>query len=455
MSSSFATGTIGVVASTGCSWTATSNQPYLTITAGTSGSGIGIVAYSLAPNTLTSARSATITVSGTTGIIFTVNQQGFVSPAGSVTANAGTGAPGGTPRIPIVLNLPTGQLDSISFGITVTPVAGAPPITAPLAFSADPLLPTPSVTDTLAPGAISISFLTIATPITGAVALGQVQVTIPAAATIGQSYTVTVTGANGSSAGTPVSLSAGPNSTLLLSNSYLVGDSFPLLTDLDSDGFFNDAGEFGDGLLQTLDLIFTLRQVVSIPGFTAPTCSDRFDAMDSYPMDAPGTRGGDGVVDNLDLIATLRRVTNVDTSRPARGTRGLVCSSSSMAPASVEKPAGVAVAQLEMGPAQEDGRIPVFLRNSNSLTLTALSLSIGGAGQKLTFVGVDGAKPTLNDNGATGFLAVAWLDGFYAPAGRTLIGYVEGVNGAPIQFYGVRANTRDGHAVRINFPEVR
>jgi sugar lactone lactonase YvrE len=448
--SSGATGTVNVIATTGCTWSAVSNQPWLLITSGTSGSGNGFVAYSVVGNNLSVGRTATITVSGT---IYTVNQQGFVSPAGSVTANSGTGSPGGSPRIPIVLNLPTGQLDSISFGVSIAPVGGAPAITAPLSFAADPLMPTPTESDPGVPGAISVTFLNMITPISGAVALGQVQVTIPASATVGQSYTVTITGADGSSAGTPVTLSSGPNATLLLSSSYLVGDTYPLLTNFDNDNY-DSSGEFGDGLLQTLDLIYTLRQVVSIPGFTAPVCSDRFDAMDSYPVDTVNTRGGNGTVDNLDLITTLRRVTNVDSSRPIRGTRGMVCPSTE--PQSLQKPVTAnIVGQLELGAAREDGRIPVYLHVDNSQTFSALSFSIGGAEQKLTFVGVDGAIPTLSDNGARGFLALAWLEGFAVQPGRTLIGYVEGAKGKSLAFYGVHANARDGQEVRITFPEVR
>src|SRR5258707_14120780 len=112
-------------------------------------------------------------------------------------------------------------------------------------------MPTPTVVDTTVTGAISISFLNIANAVSGTVALGQVQLTIPASATVGQSYTITITGANGSSAGTPVALSAGANATLLLSNSYLVGDGHPFLTDLDNDALYDDAGEFGNGTLDT------------------------------------------------------------------------------------------------------------------------------------------------------------------------------------------------------------
>lgn len=67
------TGTIDVTAGTGCGWTASSEASWITITAGTSGSGIGTVTYALAANTTTSARTGTLTVAGQT---FTVTQAG-------------------------------------------------------------------------------------------------------------------------------------------------------------------------------------------------------------------------------------------------------------------------------------------------------------------------------------------------------------------------------------------
>jgi len=90
---------------------------------------------------------------------------------------------------------------------------------------------------------------------------------------------------------------------------YLVGDAGP--------GTSDAVGGFGDGLLDNLDMVHALRAVTSVIGFRPQACSDRFDAMDAYPLDTETQRGGDAVLDNLDLIATLRRVTNADPSRPA------------------------------------------------------------------------------------------------------------------------------------------
>jgi hypothetical protein len=64
------TGTISVATSSTCAWTATSNASWLTITSGASGSGNGVVNYSVAANS-GAARTGTLTVAGNT---FTVTQ---------------------------------------------------------------------------------------------------------------------------------------------------------------------------------------------------------------------------------------------------------------------------------------------------------------------------------------------------------------------------------------------
>jgi hypothetical protein len=64
------TGSVAVTAGAGCTWTAASNAPWLTVTSGASGSGNGPVQYSVLSNP-GSARSGTLTIAGQT---FTVNQ---------------------------------------------------------------------------------------------------------------------------------------------------------------------------------------------------------------------------------------------------------------------------------------------------------------------------------------------------------------------------------------------
>ncbi len=68
------TGSVNVTASSNsCTWTATSNASFITITAGSSGTGNGTVSYSVTANTGASSRTGTITIAGQT---FSVTQAG-------------------------------------------------------------------------------------------------------------------------------------------------------------------------------------------------------------------------------------------------------------------------------------------------------------------------------------------------------------------------------------------
>ncbi len=87
------TGSVTVTAGTGCAWTAVSNDAFITVTGGASGSGNGTVNYSVAANS-GPARTGTITIAGQT---FTVNQGNgcsyVIAPTStSVAAGGGSGS---------------------------------------------------------------------------------------------------------------------------------------------------------------------------------------------------------------------------------------------------------------------------------------------------------------------------------------------------------------------------
>jgi hypothetical protein len=63
--------TISVTTTAGCTWTATSNDAWITVLTGASGTGNGTVTYSVANNSTGTNRTGTITIAGRT---FTVNQ---------------------------------------------------------------------------------------------------------------------------------------------------------------------------------------------------------------------------------------------------------------------------------------------------------------------------------------------------------------------------------------------
>ena len=65
------TGNVSVQTSSGCSWSATTNVTWVSVTSGASGTGNGTVVYQVQPNTTGQARSGSLTIAGQT---FTVSQ---------------------------------------------------------------------------------------------------------------------------------------------------------------------------------------------------------------------------------------------------------------------------------------------------------------------------------------------------------------------------------------------
>jgi hypothetical protein len=92
------TGTSAVTTAAGCAWTASSNNIWISVTAGTSGSGSGTVSFTVSANTLATPRTGTLTIAGST---FTITQAPTcayaISPVSqAVPATGGTGTVGVT-----------------------------------------------------------------------------------------------------------------------------------------------------------------------------------------------------------------------------------------------------------------------------------------------------------------------------------------------------------------------
>jgi Putative binding domain, N-terminal/Viral BACON domain len=91
-------GTVNVSAGVGCTWTASSGAPWITITSGASGTGNGPVAFNVAANT-GAARTAMLTIAGQA---FIVTQDGVAAPPpcmysiAPASQNAGANASTGT-----------------------------------------------------------------------------------------------------------------------------------------------------------------------------------------------------------------------------------------------------------------------------------------------------------------------------------------------------------------------
>ena len=84
-SASSGTGSTSVVTSTNCTWSAASNQSWITINSGSNGNGNGTINYAVSANTGSSQRTGTITVSNQT---YTVTQSG-VTASGSAFSDGG------------------------------------------------------------------------------------------------------------------------------------------------------------------------------------------------------------------------------------------------------------------------------------------------------------------------------------------------------------------------------
>ncbi|HOW56840.1 MAG TPA: BACON domain-containing protein, partial [Smithellaceae bacterium] len=117
------TGTINVItAASSCTWTAVSNNTsWLTITSGASGTGNGIVSYSLAANT-GAARTGTITISGQ---LFTVTQAGCTYTVGTPSSlSFASGGGSGTVSVTASAGCSWTTSNNGNTWITITPASG-------------------------------------------------------------------------------------------------------------------------------------------------------------------------------------------------------------------------------------------------------------------------------------------------------------------------------------------
>ncbi len=387
---------------------------------------------------------------------------------GVFSSTATFAAPGGIARIPILMTLSPGvSIDTLSFGVWVIPVGPAPALPlGTMTYQKAAGLPDPSIVDTgNAPGQIAVAWINLPVA-SGTVRVGEIDLPIPANATVGQTYTTRITGAQANKQTTIVPLTLGVDTTITITSSYLVGDSSPATG--------TGIGTFGNSSIDNFDLIDVLRAVTNLPGFLPPACSDRFDAMDSFPVDTVSARGGDGSLNNLDILASLARVTNVDTSRPQRPPRGLACSSAEPVESRVreggpdsrapKEPEG----QILFGSPRRSSEgvviVPAFLRAGAALGLSGLSFSLGitGSSLPLNFEAGELGAPTLVDRAVPGMMAMAWLEGLEIEPGRqVLLGYVEVPSSdlsvaASLRVFGVSANGRvrdGGRRVILSSPQ--
>jgi len=391
----------------------TTNSAQVTMSAGT-----GTIIWTNPTNDLTALRLAAFIFSGTN--IASTNAVGTAATATSIGVPAGINSSvfagvGSRVVVPVVLNLRTNDtLRSLQFRVEVTPVGAAPMVGA--TFGAVAIgtndfvsLVTGGSSATFSSLAyeagttrgLSISFLGSGANLSVsrfAVAT-LVAIPIPATAVAGQTYSLDVFQASGTSDGVQnaVSIAAAGTRTLVVTNlSYRVGDTSP-------GGWYN-AGDFGNGDLDNADVN---NAFAAAAGLRLPfTFTDAFDAMDAFPEDTAGTVGGDGQIRFLDwqiiLVRALRLNTNpslgVSTTNWARqwaggsrstGMTNLVAAG--LRPAAVtppgavwHRPAALGAVPVENALPGDTVSVPVFAR-------VAPGAQVAGLQFRAVVRGVEGA----------------------------------------------------------------
>jgi uncharacterized protein (TIGR03437 family) len=90
------TGSVAVTTTNGCAWTAASNAPWVSLTAGAAGDGTGTVTFTVAANPAQTERSGTLSVAGQA---FTVTQAAFVCSYAIAPTAQNVAAEGGTSSV--------------------------------------------------------------------------------------------------------------------------------------------------------------------------------------------------------------------------------------------------------------------------------------------------------------------------------------------------------------------
>jgi hypothetical protein len=266
-------------------------------------------------------------------------------------------------------------------------------------------------------------------------------------------------GQNTAAQAIPLSVGQGsndPNGTgkLSLSSVYLVGGVYPSTSDT--------APNFGSGTITLNDLILELFAVNNIAGYTPACDSNRFDAMDTFPVDTATTRGGlqNGTLTLNDLIVELFRLNKLQgyTAWPVRipATFTYVCAAgvnpAAAGPTSqarvrppVELQGTLVIGRAEAAAAGQE-RVPVYLEAGRSLARVGVTFGLGDQQSQLRFQAAPGLAPSLMQDSQPGIVAAAWIQGLDVNAGqRLLLGYVVGPAGfaANLRVFGASASGID------------
>ncbi|MEZ5355047.1 MAG: BACON domain-containing carbohydrate-binding protein [Bryobacteraceae bacterium] len=148
-SNTAAGGTLAVSASLGCAWTASSDAPWILVTAGASGTGSGSVTFKLLPNASPSGRSGAITVAGQA---FTITQ-GPVCPNTATPSAVNVGSNGGPGSVHITAGCAWYAVSNVAWITTAASGNG----NGDLAYTVQPNTSTSPRTGTLTTGGATIT----------------------------------------------------------------------------------------------------------------------------------------------------------------------------------------------------------------------------------------------------------------------------------------------------------
>ena len=360
-----------------------------------------------------------------------------VTPAAVMSAVGSSGPPESVVRVPVVVDLHSLWANRFAFSVQVTPTGTAAALVEPLGFEEAAGLPVPDMVspsgDTIAVGWLA----PISEPVTESVHLGDVLVTVPAAAELGDGYDVCVLSVGLGLGSEELCVRAGDCATLSVCVDILVGDIYRMSTptpmaDENGDGDICDWGEYNDNELTLGDVFAVFDAWAQMNPLGCGAGSHRFYAADSYPLDSEGVVGGNGELSFGDVFTTFDRWADPQLPRPWRK----ACSeelpvtsvlSERVSVAGLGRAAPVAELVIADGAGQAGGtvRLPVTLEvGEGEVDRVAFAVEVAADQEEtLSVVGFEpsGALGTPLTSSAPDGLAVAWL----APIAPALSGEVK------------------------------
>lgn len=391
-------------------------------------------------------------------------------PAATLTVGTAAIAPGQSGTVSVTLtNAPTDHISGLQFDLTYDPtVITGLNVTAGSAASTALKAAVTAVISTSA-SSKKVRVIVIGgqtqdliaahhgAELIGNGAVATLAVTVAAGAGLGINP-ITVDGLVATTEVATAAVMSGSSGSVTVSNTFTVG-----AVSRYTPGNYTLASFTHNAPITIADLRIELYAYTGAVGYDQiPTCSDFFDALDTYPVDTPTQRGGgDGAPNPSITIADLRTELYYYTGAvgyevpPLRALKGGCPAGAplvSLAASRAARAPRVADGSVEFGSPQTVGaeeRVPVYLVARNNLARLGMGFSAGDQTSRLRFVAGDVA-PSIAQDSDTGIVAVAWVEGLTVRAGsRVLLGYIVGPVGAAanMRIFGASGNNIDDDRV--------